>query len=238
MANTYFQFKQFTVHQDRCAMKVSTEAGILGAWVHTENPKRILDIGAGTGLLALMLAQRFDCAIDAIELDNDTAQQAMENVANSPWPDRINVIRGDVFDFSKKTTERYDLIVTNPPFFDNHLQSEAIDKNRAKHDTTDFDKERFAICLSELLSESGQALVLYPAFESGQFSKYIQDQGLNFNTELEIYNQPQGDLFRIITRVTRFPVSFEEEKLSIRDGNIHTQKFNDLMKVYYLKLKS
>jgi len=218
-------------------MKVSTEACILGAWVAAQDPSRILDIGTGTGLLALMLAQRFDCPIDAVELDQAAAEQAQQNVAKSPWPDRINVIRGDVFDFANRTTERYDLIVTNPPFFDNHLQSEAIDKNRAKHDTTDFDKERLAACLSKLLSKSGQAFVLYPAFESDQFSKCIQDQGLNFNTGLEIYNQPGGDIFRIISIVTKFPISVQEEKLCIRDGNTHTQVFNNLLKPYYLRLK-
>eukprot|EP01136_Pigoraptor_vietnamica_P012822 Opistho-1_new@53158 len=117
MSNHYFQFKQFTIHQDKCAMKVSTDACIQGAWTPIANDVvHVLDIGTGTGLLSLMLAQRnSNIHIDAIELDADAARQAQENISASPWADRVDVMQGDVtaYQFAKQ----YDMVICNPPFF-------------------------------------------------------------------------------------------------------------------------
>ena len=111
-----FTFKQFAIKQQRSAMKVGTDGVLLGSWV--EKPalcKHILDIGTGTGLLALMLAQRFHVPVDAVEIDRDAASEAMENVANSPFSDYVKVINSDIRTFVP--TKKYDLIVCNPPFF-------------------------------------------------------------------------------------------------------------------------
>ena len=121
MANPYFQFKQFTVWHDRCAMKVGTDAVLLGSWIHVENAQRLLDVGCGCGLIALMAAQRCpEGKIVAIEIDPDAAQQAKENVQSSPWADRIQVIQED---FAKFTDEnKFDVIFSNPPYFANSLK--------------------------------------------------------------------------------------------------------------------
>lgn len=133
MSNSYFQFKQFRVEQDRCAMKVTTDACIQGAWTPVlPSVKNVLDVGTGTGILALMLAQKnSEITVDAIEVDKDAAGQARANVAGSPWRERINILEGDVrnYPFDK----RYDLIITNPPFFSNSLLGDDVNKNLARH---------------------------------------------------------------------------------------------------------
>src|SRR5205085_2984467 len=124
-SNSYFQFKQFRVQQEATAMKVSTDACIQGAWTPIEPfVKNVLDIGTGTGLLSLMVAQRNNhILIDAIELDENAAQQATENIHASPWGDRINIVNGDIRNYT--FNRQYDLIICNPPFFQNSLLGDA-----------------------------------------------------------------------------------------------------------------
>ncbi|MGB3869641.1 MAG: methyltransferase [Flavobacteriales bacterium] len=133
MANAYFRFKQFTIRQDRCALKVGTDGLLLGSWTKYTLAERILDIGTGTGLLALIAAQRNPNAmIDAVEIDPASAEQAMENVAAGPWPDRINIHRGDIRQWACK--DHYDLVLCNPPFYSRYLPSADVRKAVAKHD--------------------------------------------------------------------------------------------------------
>lgn len=115
MPNPYFSFKQFTVYHDRCAMKVGTDGVLLGAWADVSGARDILDIGTGTGLIALMLAQRSEAHIMAVDIDEDAVKQAKENVEKSPWPGRIEVERHDICCFNSDI--RYDVIVSNPPYF-------------------------------------------------------------------------------------------------------------------------
>ena len=118
MANPYFQFKKFTIRHDKCAMKVGTDAVLLGAWADTASCKNILDIGTGTGIIALMLAQRSCADIDAIDIDKEACVQAEENVAASPFAGRIKVIPASCADFARSMAQKkYDLIVSNPPYF-------------------------------------------------------------------------------------------------------------------------
>src|ERR1017187_8250144 len=115
MSNTTFAFKQFTIKQDKCAMKVGTDAVLLGAWVNSVNSKNILDIGTGTGVIAIMLAQKSDANIDAIDIDEKAVQQALQNVNSCPWKERINVHHTAFQNFSANQQKKYDLIVSNPP---------------------------------------------------------------------------------------------------------------------------
>ena len=145
MGAPYFRFKQFTVWHDRCAMKVGTDGVLLGAWAGQErlgetqvnHPRNILDIGTGSGLIALMLAQRFPQArITGIDCDKDAAMQAMENFTGSPWADRLRAVRTGLQDFCRDTAtaaERFDLIVSNPPFYDNTLTNPDSRRSAARH---------------------------------------------------------------------------------------------------------
>ena len=123
MANPYFRFKKFTVYHDKCAMKVGTDAVLLGAWADTSFCRNILDIGTGTGIIALMLAQRSQATVEAIDIDKEACVQATENAAASPYTERIKVVHASCADFAASNQQkRYDLIVSNPPYFINSLK--------------------------------------------------------------------------------------------------------------------
>ncbi|WP_422361517.1 tRNA1(Val) (adenine(37)-N6)-methyltransferase [Reichenbachiella sp.] len=235
MANSYFQFKQFTIHQGQCAMKVSTEACILGAWIPVSTPNRILDIGTGTGLLSLMLAQRINAPIDAIELDEAAAQQAKKNALESKWKESVKVINQSVFEWTQSIDHTYDLIVSNPPFFTDSLKSETNSKNLAKHDTSEFNKQNLAAVLKILLSENGRAYILYPELESQQFKAEVEKIGLFYSEALVIRNQPKGPVFRVISKITKTEQKCESESLNIREGQVHSESFEKLLSGYYLK---
>lgn len=177
MPKPEFRFKHFTVRQDRCALKVSTDGLLFGAWVDHQGAKRILDIGTGTGLLALIAAQRnTEAWIDAVEIDDDSAAQAAENVAASPWPERIRVHRMDVR--RMKTADRYDLIVCNPPYYADYSTSPDARVAVAKHS----DELRFAELLEAvegLMSEDGRFAVIIPLSREGEFLKVAKGHGLH-----------------------------------------------------------
>src|SRR6476620_3970566 len=137
MSNTYFRFRQFTVHQERTAMKVCTDACLFGAWVaseiRNEDLERVLDIGAGTGLLSLMIAQNSDAVIDAVEIDDHAYSQVVDNFSSSPWNDRLRVHHCSVQQFEPGC--KYDLVISNPPFYEHSLRSPDSKKNMAMHST-------------------------------------------------------------------------------------------------------
>ena len=142
MPNPYFSFKQFTVYHDRCAMKVGTDGVLLGAWADVVSARNILDIGTGTGLISLMMAQRCNARIRAVDIDADAVEQARGNVAASPWQDRIEVELQDICHFTSETL--FDVIVSNPPYFTDSLKCPGKQRNIARHtDFLDFDKESF-----------------------------------------------------------------------------------------------
>ena len=132
MANSYFRFKQFTIHQEKCAMKVGTDGCLLGAWVDLSQSQRILDVGCGSGLIAIMTAQRCtNVTITGIEIDNEAASQATENAESSPWAERIEIICEDFLKFTPE--QQFDTIVSNPPYFSNSLKCPNDKRNKARH---------------------------------------------------------------------------------------------------------
>ena len=163
MANEYFKFKQFTVFHDRCAMKVGTDGVLLGAWA--EGGKRILDIGAGTGLISLMAAQRFHSAcVDAVEIDSEAAEQARENVANSNFRERIKVYDCSLLDFKSSVTsedEKYDCIISNPPFYTEDTECPENKRNAARHNNSLPYSVLFRRA-ADLLAERGVFSVIVP----------------------------------------------------------------------------
>ena len=162
-----FHFKQFSIQQDACAMKVSLDACLFGALCQVEHAKSVLDIGTGTGLLALMTAQRSNAHIDAIELDEKAAQQAHENVEKSPFLSHINVLHKNILQFS--ASHKYDVIVCNPPFFSDHLKGPNQKRNLARHnDHLSF--SQLSQCLSQNLHTDGRAWILLPCSESVSYT--------------------------------------------------------------------
>lgn len=133
MPGTSFAFKQFTIHQDRCAMKVGTDAVLLGAWIVPNGSKTILDIGTGTGIIAMMLAQKTEAHIDAIDIDVDAVNQAAQNISESKFADKIHVSRNSFQDYVKSTAKTFNLIVSNPPYFEQCLKSSDEQRSQARH---------------------------------------------------------------------------------------------------------
>lgn len=162
MPNPYFQFKQFTIHQDKCAMKVGTDGTLLGAWVNIASCKRILDVGTGTGLIALMVAQRNkEAVIDAIDIDADAYIQASDNVKNSPFSKQIHIHHASFQSFASEIRPPYDLIISNPPYFANSLKSPEKKRNLARHNDTLPLFELINIS-SKLLSPHGRIAFILP----------------------------------------------------------------------------
>ncbi|MBW8687853.1 tRNA1(Val) (adenine(37)-N6)-methyltransferase [Chitinophaga rhizophila] len=241
MANHYFSFKQFTVYQDACAMKVCTDACVQGAYtaayLSTRPPvHRILDIGTGTGLLSLMLAQEVPAAtITGIELDTAAATQASTNFAASPWSDRLQVIATDAKDLAATTL--YDFIITNPPFYESDLKSVNQLRNQAMHATT-LDYIELLQVIDRHLSATGQFSVLLPYRPFADFVQLAAKAGFVLQDVLHVKQSEQHDYFRSVGIFGRHTAPLGEQFLSIRqaDKKTYTTEFARLLQPYYLFL--
>jgi tRNA1Val (adenine37-N6)-methyltransferase len=245
MANSYFQFKQFTIHQDRCAMKVTTDACLFGAWVVREVGNRkpevgsVLDIGAGTGLLSLMLAQKINASIDAIEIDKGAAEQAKENSLASPWSGSINIIHGDVKEPVVLPRSQYDVIVSNPPFYENELTSPHIKKNIAHHDEALLLQELLPV-ISKTLAPGGVFFLLLPFKRKEEVELELQKNQLAIIDGMLARQSTQHDYFRLLiagTHAENSGINYTKNEIAIRDEkNEYTPEFTKLLKDYYLHL--
>lgn len=196
MANSYFQFKQFTVWHDRCAMKVGTDSVLLGAWMRVAGARRLLDIGCGCGLLALMASQRNgEGRVVAVEIDAEAARQAEENVEKSPWKERIEVVNTDICQFHSE--EKFDAIFSNPPYFVNALKCPDKQRSTARHtDTLDFDK--LMRCVSSLLSADGEFSVVVPMEAMSAIKASAIQYRLFLSRETHVYTKPSAPAKRVL----------------------------------------
>ncbi|EAW36648.1 tRNA1(Val) (adenine(37)-N6)-methyltransferase [Lyngbya sp. PCC 8106] len=234
-SNPYFRFKQFTIFQDRCAMKVGTDGVLLGAWTDFTNTQTILDIGTGTGLVALMLAQRSTAQIDAVEIDECSCIQAKENIELSPWKERIKVDNLSVQDYTKSCSKRYNLIVSNPPFFENAYKASEQSRTVARH--TNFLSQVDLLNVSQqLLEKEGRLAVIYPTDAANSFQKMAQEFGFFCNQKLFIKPTPNRSIKRILMEFSQSQNNPSENTLTIEiDRHIYTPEFIDLVKDFYLK---
>ena len=219
-------------------MKVCTDACLFGAFVanETANEKlfRILDIGTGTGLLSLMLAQKSTANIDSIEIDTAACEQAKENIAASPWKEKITTINADITTFNSKN--KYDLIISNPPFFEGDLQSANEQKNAAKHDAA-LTLEQLLVAANNNLNKEGIFAVLLPYHRVDYFIKESAAKGLYLTNRLLVKQAPTHNFFRGILIFSKTNSGLQSNELSIKDnkGN-YTGEFTGLLKDYYLYL--
>lgn len=236
MPNDYFQFKQFTIFQDRCAMKVGTDGVLLGAWTQVDNAKRILDIGTGTGLLALILAQRSSAEIDAIEIDHDAAFQAKENVIQSSWSDRIQVIHISLQDFVQEK-RKYDLIVVNPPYFTDALQAPDPRRSLARHNHQ-LSQELLVEGVHELLDEEGRFTIILPEINFLSFLTLCEKFHLAVSYQTNVYSKPGSPCIRVLAEFSFNPPAGSVDDLIIETDGRHgySPRFTELVKAYYLKL--
>lgn len=235
MGNNYFQFKQFKVTQNHCAMKVSTDACIQGAWTPIPmKAKRIIDVGTGTGLLSLMMVQRCEQAqVEALEVDESAFFQATENFSLSPWNSRLSCTLADARNYT--TTEQVDLIICNPPFFSNSLKSPDPSRTTARHNDSFSLLDLFSF-LKQNLHSFGIASILLPATEHKQWEALVLQQKWFFQSQLFICAKEGQEPNRIVSVCSRrFVGDVQKETLSIhhQDGN-YTDGFKKLMRPFYL----
>ncbi len=235
MGGNQFRFKQFTILQDRCAMKVGTDGTLLGAWVDISGAEKILDIGTGTGLIALMLAQRSLAEIDAVEIDTDSSIQARENIELSPWSDRIKVKNYSIQKYADICQKRYDLIVSNPPFFENASKAAKKARTVARH--TDFLSQADLLQAAvQLLSETGIFAVIYPVEQAENFQTKAEYLGLFCQRKLYVKPMAEIPTKRILMELSKNQLLYQENTLIIEVKQyVYTAEFITLIKDFYLK---
>nr|WP_225986681.1 methyltransferase [Rufibacter sp. LB8] len=226
------------IRQDQCAMKVCTDSCVFGAYVPVAKAQRILDIGAGTGLLSLMVAQRAPHAkIKAVEIDAAAARQAQENVAQSPWPGRIEVLGTSLQEFAATQPAPFDTIICNPPFFQASLKSPNAARNTAKH-TGQLSFGEILAFADRFLSAEGQLHILLPPHEANVFRQEAALHGFYPHDILWLEASPGGKLLRAIHAYARAKTEPTEHTLAVKeqDHKTYTQPFQELLKPYYLHL--
>jgi tRNA1Val (adenine37-N6)-methyltransferase len=240
MANSFFQFKQFRIDQDRSAMKVTTDSCLFGAWVAEQlqrdpsTPKQILDIGAGTGLLSLMIAQKFPAVdIAAIEIDQPAAEQASENILRCPWAAMVRVFNTNI----KKIegVRWFDCIVSNPPFYEQDLTSPDDQKNQAHHDAT-LPFRELIVQIDRLLSDNGKFYLLLPAKGIEARIDALQSHGLFIQSRSSVHHDSEHPMMRTLLEGKRSRTEqITTEQINIHEKNgDYSERFRGLLKDYYL----
>ena len=233
-----FQFKEFSIDQDRCAMKIGTDGVLLGAWTSVQDPYSILDIGAGTGILALMLAQRSDAEqIDALEIDEDAYEQCVENFENSSWADRLFCYHAALDEFTEEMIdEKYDLIISNPPFYTEDYKSGDTARNLARFaEALPFEELiKFA---SELLSDEGSFAVIIPYSVEEYFLKLSEKVNLFPNRITRVRGTEKTPVKRSLLQLSFTETSFSSDELILVESrHQYTQDYQKMVAPFYLKL--
>lgn len=234
MAKDLFQFKKFGIHQGQSAMKVCTDSCLFGAHVYAPESCRILDIGTGTGLLALMLAQRHQAPIDAVEINPATAEEARRNVRDSPWPAQIKVYNQSIQDFSQANHPPYDLIVTNPPFYKNQLIASDQKKNLAMH-SLKLSLPELAAAVDKLMAAKGNFYVMLPPFESDALEQILSEYCLFPVQKLAVKENANQKTIRYIIQFSRGKAEIQKREFMIKEpSGSYSTEFQQLLKDYYI----
>ena len=239
MSNNWFQFKQFRISQGNTAMKVGTDGVLLGAWVNIgakeDDSLRILDVGTGTGLIALMIAQRSSAEIFAIEIDEAAAAQANENFKNSPWAQRINLIQADYRSFKQLSIERFDHVVCNPPFFSSSLNSSDKRRSIARHDNKLPLLSFIESCFNVITAEGRVSLIL-PTDRFEEAQDLFRQSGFFLVRKIDVRSRENGKFIRVLSEWSQ-----KQEEQFIGDisiysehANEYTNQYRNLTKEFYL----
>lgn len=235
--NSYFQFKQFRIIQELSAMKVGMDGVLLGSWAIASGAECILDIGTGTGLIALMLAQKNASAqIDAIEIDRDACEEAAFNVQQSEWSSRIKLFCLSFQEFAAETGNKYDLIVSNPPFFSNGVKAPAETRAQARH----ADALPLDVLISgaaKLLQQNRRIALVLPIDQLQEVENLAELNGLFLSRLCRVKPNPLKPDFRILIELCNCPTILQEERLMIEFEKHHdyTPEYRELTKDFYLK---
>lgn len=230
-----FQFKQFAISDTEAAMKLGTDAVLLGAWATIEKAKNILDIGTGCGILSLMAAQRnSEASIDALEIDKNSCECAKKNFAHSSWTNRIILYHQSFQAFFKNTKKKYDGIISNPPYFSNQLPSPDSLRNQSRHNQSlPFDVLIYGC--KKILADNGQIHVIIPDISFEEIKRLIQREQLFFHKHAIVMTNDTGKKKRHIITLGKNKMDYITEKIIIRDteGN-YTGQYKELTKEFYI----
>lgn len=233
-----FNFKQFTIQQDKCAMKIGTDGVLLGAWASIQhNPFSILDIGSGTGVISLMLAQRSAAeVIEAIEIDDSAYEQCVENFENSNWSDRLFCYHASLQEFAEEIEDTYDLIVCNPPFYSENYKTSDKSRDIARfQDAMPF--EHLTICAAKLLAENGKFVVIIPFKEENRFIDLASKSKLFANIILRIRGNSASEIKRSLLEFSFTKNDIEVKELTIETSrHSYTEDYINLTKDFYRNL--
>jgi tRNA1Val (adenine37-N6)-methyltransferase len=234
MSNSYFNFKQFTIYQNKAAFKVGTDGVLMGACADITGVRRILDIGSGTGVIAIILSQRSNADVVAIEPDYESFNQCLENVANCRWKERIRVENKTLQDYY--SDEKFDLIVTNPPYFSDSLKNQDPRKSSSRHNDS-LSNDELLENVSRLLAESGRFQLIMPYAEGNILIAEASVYGLYCSSILKIRPLPNSEIRRLILTFTRQKLRATEKFMTIENGRRHefTEEYIELTKEFYVK---
>ncbi len=238
MANPYFAFKQFTVFHDRCAMKVGTDGVLLGAWADVSGSRRMLDVGTGSGLIALMLAQRNpNVQVLAIDMDKDAVEQARENVRKSPFASRITVENISYQLFANEDCGYFDHIVSNPPFFASSLLSPDGRRSAARHEVS-LDLEQLLDISRRILAPFGRISLILPFDAITKLQRLSERFGYFLVRETRVLPMPESSPKRILIELSMEPVldPVRSELVIEQRRQAYTDEFSELVKDFYLYL--
>ncbi len=230
-----FHFKQFSVEDNRSTMKVGTDAVLLGAVANAEGVDVILEIGAGCGIVSLIMAQRSGATIDAVEIDHDSAEQARSNADRSPWAEKINIIHDSIQNYSVMASIRYDLIISNPPFFNCSLKSPDKKRNLSRHNDSMSYKDLLAAAV-RLMKEEASFWVILPSPEFDNFNQIANAASLHLQRKINIISKEGRKEHRVIMQFRKNvadPVT--EKAITILDqSGKYTSDYKNLTQDFYL----
>ncbi|NER12880.1 methyltransferase [Leptobacterium flavescens] len=233
-----FRFKQFSIQQDRCAMKIGTDGVLLGAWIDiSHRPFSVLDIGAGTGLIALMLAQRSTAeVIDGIEIDEDAYEQCVDNFENAPWNDRLFCYHAGLDEFVEEIEDKYDLIVSNPPFFSEDYSSGDASRDKARLNSS-LPFEELVESVSHLLSPEGYFNTIIPFKEEQNFIALAEKHKLFPQRICRVKGHADAEIKRSLLCFGFDKTDPDTEELIIeKSRHEYTEAYISLCKDFYLKM--
>lgn len=238
MSGKPFHFKEFSIQQDQCAMKVGTDGVLLGAWVKVaDDTESILDIGTGTGLIALQMAQRTGAeTIDALEIENKAFEQAVENFENSPWADRLYCYHTSLQEFEEEIEEQYDLIVSNPPYFNDTFKELDQERALARH-THHLSYNDLLSATNQLLSLDGSCAFIIPFKEESDFILLASSENLFPLRITRVKGHEQSDIKRSLVQLSRQPNKVIPDELIIETSrHVYTDEYIALVKDFYLNM--
>jgi len=231
--NNWFEFKQFRIEQEKAAMKVGTDGVLLGAWTPVNDALRILDVGTGTGLIALMLAQRSNARIDAVEIDEPAFEEAELNFKQSDWSDRLRIFHSDFLIFADLSSESYDLVVSNPPFFVNSLKTKNVALSVARHDEL-LSFDQLISGARKLLNKTGRFCVIIPYTSCTDFRESARLAGFYLGRQTPVIPKSGRSPKRVLLEFTIVPGYPVEYELTILDENgSYSEAYQSLTSPFY-----